>query len=224
MTRTVSFSGYLALWVFAIALSLIEAAVVIYLRALAGNVLFPLHDVLKALGTQVNSLEGFREVATLVVLLMPVYLLQVSLLPRVAAYALAFAVWDLGYYGFLRLFLKWPGSLMTYDVLFLIPKPWVAPVLCPVAVAATVVLGSTCYLYLARNRAVRNPSLLQTIALLIGAGIMVLSFMWESDYYLRGGLPPRFAWWLFLPGYAMALLGGAQLLYQFARQDKARFF
>jgi hypothetical protein len=224
MTRTVSFSGYLALWVFAIALALIEAAVVIYLRALGGNALFPLHDALRALGTHLNSLEVFREVATLVVLLVPAYLLQVSLLLRVAAYALVFAVWDLAYYGFLWLFLRWPGSLLTYDVLFLIPKPWVAPVICPIAVAVALMLGSTCYLCFARNRSVRSPSLLEFSALLIGIGILVLSFTWESDYYLRGGLPPRFAWWLFLPGYALALLGGAHLLFQFARQDKARFF
>lgn len=224
MSRTVSFSGYVALWVFALALALIEATVVIYLRALGGNALFPLHDVLRALGPHLSSLEAFREVATLVVLLVPAYLLQVPVLLRVTAYALMFAVWDLGYYVFLWLFLRWPQSLMTYDVLFLIPKPWVAPVVCPVIVAVSVVVGATSYLYLARNRVARGPSVLEILALLIGAVLMLLAFMWEADYYLRGGLPPRFSWWLFLPGFAVALLGGAHLLVQFARQDKARFF
>jgi hypothetical protein len=62
------------------------------------------------------------------------------------------------------------------------------------------------------------------LAVLVGAGIMLLSFMWETDYYMKGGMPPRFAWWLFLPGYGLALLGGAHLLFQFSRQEKSRFF
>ncbi len=224
MTRTLSFSSYVALWVFALALALIEAAVVIYLRALGGNALFPLHDVLQALGPRLHGLEGYREMATLVVLLVPAFLLQVPILLRITAYALSFAVWDLGYYAFLWLFLRWPTSLMTYDVLFLIPKPWIAPVACPVLVAATVVVGASSYLYYARNRTARAPSVLQSLALLIGALFMLLAFIGEADYYLKGGMPPRFSWWLFLPGYGVALLGGGQLLFQFARQDKARFF
>jgi hypothetical protein len=224
MSRTVSLQAYIALWLFAIALALIEAAVVIYLRALAGQALFPLRDALASLGPRLSGLEAWREVATLVVLLIPAYLLPIANLTRIAAYLLAFAVWDLAYYAFLWVFLRWPGSLMTYDILFLIPQPWVAPVACPILVAGTLALGTTCYLYFARNRVARAPSAVEALALLVGAGIMLMAFMWETNYYVKGGLPPRFAWWLFVPGYAIALLGGAHLLYQFARQDKARFF
>jgi hypothetical protein len=166
----------------------------------------------------------WREVATLFVLLVPVLLLQVSGLVRVAAFAFAFALWDLAYYGFLWLLIDWPKSWMAYDVLFLIPKPWIAPIACPVMVAGALALGATAYLSLARNRVPRVPGVLQSLTLIVGAGTILIAFMWETDYYLKGGLPPRFAWWLFLPGYIVAVAGGLHLLFQFSRQDKARFF
>ncbi|MGD2080540.1 MAG: hypothetical protein PVJ36_05370, partial [Nitrospirota bacterium] len=47
-----------------------------------------------------------------------------------------FALWDIFYYVFLRVWLGWPRTMMDMDVLFLIPGPWVAPVLLPVAASA----------------------------------------------------------------------------------------
>src|SRR5690349_1957134 len=207
MNRTVSITGYLALWVFALALALMEAAVVIYLRALSGNALFPLNDALHLLGPKLRQLEMWREVATLFVLFVPVMLLQVSALVRVAAFAFAFALWDLAYYAFLWLLIDWPKGWMAYDILFLIPKPWIAPVLCPILVAATIALGSTAYLSLARNRVARIPGVLQSLGIAIGALCMLIAFMWETDYYLKGGLPPKFHWWLFIVGYGVAVAG-----------------
>ena len=224
MSRTVSLPAYLALWVFALALALIEAAVVIYLRALSGSPLFPLQDLLKAIGPQLHNLEVCREVASLLVLFVPAYLLQTTPLLRIVAYVLLFALWDLAYYGFLSLFLGWPPTLMTYDVLFLIPRPWVAPVICPILVAGAWALGATCYLYLARNRAARVPSIVQGLGVFIGTMMMFAAFIWEAGYYLKGGMPPHFAWWAFVPGYGLMLLAGAHLLFQFSRQEKARFF
>lgn len=224
MSRTLTLAAYLALWVFALAFALVEAAVVVYLRALAGNALFPLHNALQSLGPRLQSLEVWREAATLILLLVPALLVQAPGLVRAAAFLLVFSVWDLGYYGFLWLLTGWPGTVMTYDILFLIPRPWISPVVCPVIVAATAMLASTVYIYLARNRAVRVPGASEMLAMLAGVAAMFLSFIWESEYYLKGGLPPRFPWWLFLTGYGVALLGSAHLLYQFARQEKARFF
>ena len=48
-----------------------------------------------------------------------------------------FGLWDLVYYGFLKLSLDWPDSFLTWDILFLLPVPWVGPVLAPCIVAVT---------------------------------------------------------------------------------------
>ena len=53
----------------------------------------------------------------------------------IAAFAIAFGVWDIFFYVFLKLMIHWPESLSTWDILFLIPLPWVGPVWAPVLVA-----------------------------------------------------------------------------------------
>ena len=44
---------------------------------------------------------------------------------------IVFGAWDLSFYATLRVLTGWPASLMTWDLLFLIPVPWVGPVLAP---------------------------------------------------------------------------------------------
>jgi len=51
-----------------------------------------------------------------------------------------FAFWDLFYYVSLYVLIKWPPSLKTIDVLFLIPVPWIAPVWFPAGVSALTIL------------------------------------------------------------------------------------
>jgi hypothetical protein len=52
-----------------------------------------------------------------------------------------FAFWDLFYYLSLYLLIKWPPSFSTIDVLFLIPKPWIAPVWFPIGVSFLTILA-----------------------------------------------------------------------------------
>ena len=44
------------------------------------------------------------------------------------------------YYGSLYILIRWPPSLMTIDVLFLIPKPWIAPVWVPVTISSLTII------------------------------------------------------------------------------------
>ncbi|MBI2317699.1 MAG: hypothetical protein HYU75_12055 [Betaproteobacteria bacterium] len=57
----------------------------------------------------------------------------------IGSFLVAFAVWDLFYYAFLRVISGWPNSLLDLDVYFLIPVPWVGPVVTPL-VASTLLL------------------------------------------------------------------------------------
>ncbi len=51
-----------------------------------------------------------------------------------------FAFWDLFYYLSLYILIKWPPRLTATDVLFLIPKPWIAPVWFPAAVSSLTIV------------------------------------------------------------------------------------
>jgi hypothetical protein len=128
--------------VFAIAMAWAEAATVFYIRALVDRIEpyqadpLPMHGVL-------GSVELWREAATLV-MIATLGLLAGRTWRRRAGYAaLAFGAWDIGYYVFLRLISGWPRTLLDWDVLFLLPLPWWAPVLAPVSIALVMIAWGT---------------------------------------------------------------------------------
>ena len=84
--------------------------------------------------------EQLREASTLVMLIAVAFLGGRSARERWGVFLAAFGVWDIFYYVWLYALIRWPPSLMTMDVLFLIPVPWVAPVLAPVVVALEMAL------------------------------------------------------------------------------------
>lgn len=51
-----------------------------------------------------------------------------------------FAFWDLFYYLSLYVLIKWPSSFKTIDVLFLIPRPWIAHVWFPIGISTCTIL------------------------------------------------------------------------------------
>src|SRR5512145_1971612 len=110
---------------FAVAMAFIEAAVVAYLRALiGGGPLFPM----KVLPSAILTVEVAREAATLIMLLCVAFLGVRGGVRRFGAFLLLFAVWDISYYLWLYLVIGWPAGVTDWDILFLIPLPWVGPV------------------------------------------------------------------------------------------------
>ena len=204
---------------FAIAMGFLESSVVVYLRALEypSGFIFPLVQM----DAKLVSTELFREFATLVMLLAPGALLTKGRLERFAWFCWSFAVWDLFYYVFLKLLLGWPESLLTWDVLFLLPTVWVGPVLAPCMVSIGLISLAVVILHGLERRPTYAPSRVQWI-LLIGAGVIILfTFMSDPIRYLRtlgpnGGagsigmnaladyVPLSFQWPLFLFACALA--------------------
>lgn len=218
-------AAIVSLWVFGIAFGLIEAAVVVYLRALfgqEGDSLFPLENLTDPGVRTVMEVEVWREGATLVLMLAPAWLFDRRPFMRLLAYAMIFGCWDLSYYAFLKLFLDWPASLLTYDVLFLLPAVWVAPVLCPVLISlALIVFSSACFV-LDRKQSACPPRPGHWLAALGGAGLVLFAFMKESAYYLDGGLPVRFPWMPFMAGNLLAAAAGLHFIYRLTRRDRPR--
>src|SRR5436305_4896162 len=118
----------------------VEAAVVVYLRGLyeplhqrlhpgRADALFPLIGLeeLAAAGpsyTRWLNTELLREGATLVLLAGVALALGRNVGHGMGVFLVAFGLWDLSYYLFLKLLLGWPDSLLEWDVLFLLPVPW----------------------------------------------------------------------------------------------------
>jgi hypothetical protein len=128
------------LWtgIFAVAMAFLESAVVVYLRALyyPGGFVFPL----KMMDEHILVTEIFREAATMVMLLTVGIISTRSWISRFAIFIYTFAIWDIFYYIFLVFLLGWPSSLLTWDLLFLIPVTWTGPVLAPLINSLTMIL------------------------------------------------------------------------------------
>jgi hypothetical protein len=143
------------LFVYAVAMAFVEAAVVVYLRALFPTAQWTATVPFSHL---VYRTEVIREVATIVMLLAVSYLSFERTALKVVTFFWIFAIWDLFYYMFLKAILGWPTSFSTRDVLFLIPFTWVAPVWVPLAVwTIALVVSSSLFVRLGRNRPAATP-------------------------------------------------------------------
>jgi len=186
----------------------VESASVYYLRVLVDRV-EPYQPTPLPMQGVLGGVELAREAATLIMLATLGALAGSTLAARVSYTAIAFGVWDILYYVFLRIISGWPASLFDWDVLFLLPLPWWGPVLAPVCIASLMIAWGT----LVTQRHDRMPATRLTQASwgVSGAGILLALgvFMADSIHTLPGGLdtvrqvlPTAFNW----PVFGAALL------------------
>lgn len=202
---------------FSIAMGFLEGAVVIYLRLLyyPNGFQFPLVP----LNERVSVVEILREAATVIMLIGVGALAGKNFRQRLAFFLLAFAIWDLIYYVVLKLFLDWPATWLTWDILFLIPAPWVGPVLSAVIAAITMIIFAVVILqseFLNQSKKINGREWI-----LISMGSLTIIFSWMQDYIKYSGrvadvsrnalavlssyVPDQFNWWLFAVGEVLLL-------------------
>ena len=140
-------STLLPLVLFAVAMGWLEGVAVVYIRALLGIAHGGGYPGAKAVLARMAALpwlvptEQGREVATLAMLAAAAWIAAPRARGRLGAFLLAFGVWDIAYYVALWTMLRWPPSLATMDMLFLIPPHswWYQPVWVPVAISGGMV-------------------------------------------------------------------------------------
>jgi len=128
-------------WVglFAIAMAYVESTVVVYIRRIYG-----ISDLLLDIppfDPVIVPIEVGRELATLVMFMAMGWAIGRTLQTRISFAFFTFGIWDIFYYIWLRVFIGWPNSLFSPDILFLIPLPWWGPVIAPVLIACLMVVG-----------------------------------------------------------------------------------
>jgi hypothetical protein len=128
------------IWIilFAISMGYLESAVVVYIRAIyyPEGFAFPLKEMSQYLAMT----ELFREAATIVMIMAISILVAKEWLQRFAWFLIVFGVWDISYYLFLKLLIGWPESLLTTDILFLLPSLWTGPVIAPIINSITMII------------------------------------------------------------------------------------
>jgi hypothetical protein len=207
--------------IFAIAMAWVESAVVYYLRTMINRIEPYQPNPLPLIGG-LGSAELVREAATLIMLLTVGILAGRTWRTRLGYAAVAFGVWDIFYYVFLRVLCARPQSLFDWDILFLLPLPWWGPVLAPVSIAALMILWGT-LVNVRRLPPASNANGWKVWLLnAIGVGLALYLFMADAIRVsgqgveaLRNLLPSPFNW----PVFCVALLLMAAPLFQFVRRQ-----
>ncbi|HUX59185.1 MAG TPA: hypothetical protein VMV77_19595 [Bacteroidales bacterium] len=131
----------LLLALFGIAMAHLEGVVVVYLRKALGMLDSESNkESLEKFPVLYLRIEISREVATIIMLVLIAYLAGETWIEKGVFFLWTFAFWDLFYYLSLYILIKWPPKLTTIDVLFLIPKPWIAPVWFPIGVSSLTII------------------------------------------------------------------------------------
>ncbi len=192
-----------ALVLFALAFGFVEAALVVDLRSFLDPTgeRFPL----VRLPDHLIALERARELATLVLLASAAALVRACRAARFATFLFVFGLWDLAYYAALRLLLGWPPSLAAWDLLFLLPVPWHAPVYAPVAISLVMgIVGVLTWRVEQRVGCFRvRPRHLVGAAL--GGAVCIGTFVFHAPARALEALPERYPVGLLVAGLALAV-------------------
>jgi len=217
---------FMVVTLFAIAMGLLEAIVVVYLRMIyyPSGFEFPL----TLIPPDIFSIELVREATTLIMLVSIGLLAGKSRHQKFAWFLFTFGVWDIIYYVGLKLFLGWPSSLLTWDILFLIPITCIGPVLAPVICSLTmIILASLVNTYEERGKIMFFGRLTWSLFVI---GSIVIFFSFTKDYAsllyretergilqsvsepgftkaIASYIPEEFSWWIFSLGEALILSG-----------------
>lgn len=164
--------------IFSVAMGFLESAVVIYIREMyyPEGFKFPL----KYIPNNIVVVELWRELATIVMLIAIGILAGKSKAQKFVYFLFSFGIWDIFYYVFLKVFLNWPESLFTWDILFLLPVPWVGPVLAPCLVSLTMIGLTALILWIEETGHVVILKPLHYLLLSLGCTTIIASFV--SDY------------------------------------------
>jgi hypothetical protein len=156
-----------------------------------------------------GTVELVREAATLVMFAVVGCLAGRTWRQRAGYAAIAFGLWDILYYVFLRPISGWPNTLLDWDILFLLPLPWWGPVIAPVSIAVVMILWGT-FAIQTRDGGLAAGSDTRWTSALGGVGIVLALAVFMTDAFraLPNGreavlavLPAEFNW----PLFSMAL-------------------
>ncbi len=211
---------FIFLAIFSIAMGYLESAVVVYLRMIyyPEGFEFPL----KAINEHTAIVEILREAATLIMLVTAGIMVGRTRTERFGFFLYCFAVWDIFYYVSLKLLIGWPESLLTWDILFLIPVTWVGPVIAPVINSLTMILLALFISYFTDKNISTKIKTREWALLIIGSLVLIISYTLDyvnfmlktfnfSDFLdlsqqsallkIAGGyIPQSYPWLIFIAG------------------------
>lgn len=190
--------------VFAVTFALVEATVVVYLRALyyPDGFAFPLRLVT----LEHLRIELMREAATIGMLVSMAAIAGKKRWEQFGYFIVAFGLWDIFYYVWLKVFTGWPATLIDWDVLFLLPLPWIGPVIAPVLIAVVMVVCGVLLLERLQSGKHFAPTLIPWSIAIAGTAVVLYSFVYDIQATLRMAEPQPYRYGLLATGLLLYVL------------------
>jgi len=203
---------------FGIAMGYLEAAVVYYLREIycPSGFFFPLSMP----SVKIYLVELGRELSTIIMLITMSYLIGKGV-EIVACFCILFGLWDIFYYVFLYVFLKWPSSLFTWDILFSIPVSWASPVICPVLVSILMIIFGVMILIIKDKK--EKIIILNREKILFILSLFFIFISFTIDAFINPKIylsvkPENFHWGLFYTGVILFMV----VLYNIYKENRTK--
>jgi hypothetical protein len=188
------------LWLtlFGVTMGYFEAALVVYLRAIyyPEGFTFPL----KIPTDFIIAVEVGREAASVIMLVSVACLAGKKFWERFAYFILSFGIWDILYYVWLKVLLHWPSSVFEWDVLFLIPLPWIGPVIAPVSIAVLMIVFSIMMVRTFQKGTDFRPTPLAYLLGITGTLLVLCSFMYDLNATLHQAMPKPYRYEMLIGG------------------------
>jgi hypothetical protein len=201
------------LFIYAVAMALLEAAVVVYMRERYYpsdiRIMFPM----RIFSNLDFIVELAREAATIVMMLAIAFVVERGSKAGIfACFIFLFGVWDLFYYLWLKIFINWPVTFFDWDLLFLIPIPWFGPWICPAIIAFLFMIWGG---FAVSFKVSVNFSFPALALFITGALADLLTFLLPGfsiigtspDSAVTIAQPHNFLWPVFIPGFILMVSG-----------------
>jgi hypothetical protein len=191
------------LWVclFDVAFAFVESSVVVYLRAIyyPDGFTFPL----RLIADEHLVVELLREFSTVIMLVAIGLVAGRRGWERFAYFMIAFGIWDIFYYVWLKALLDWPSSFAEWDVLFLIPLVWIGPVLAPVLISLMMIVCGLLILQRLEAGRTFRPGFRSWALSIIATVLLLYSFMGDTGATLEGKDPQAYGYGLLAVGLVL---------------------
>jgi hypothetical protein len=221
---------------FGVVVGYLEAATVVYIRVMyepmhkrlfpdrAPDDLFPAFSFeqwAREAPAYVRSpvMEVVREIGTVLALA----LVALAVAPTVRRWAatvfLLLGVTGWSFYLWLKVLMGWPHSLSDWDVIFIVPLPWVGPVWAPLAAYTAMAAAPGWFFW---SEAVGRPLRAGPVGwllLLAGGLVMMAPFCWDYQHLASGGYPRAFNGAVLAAGLLLVFAG---LVFAWRRGAKMR--
>jgi hypothetical protein len=106
----------------------------------------------------------------------------------------------------LKVILNWPASLYDWDILFLIPLPWIGPVIAPVLISLVMIATGILIIRHEAQGRFFHPPLSVWLISITSSAVILYTFVKDTGATLHSEIPRPYQYEFLIPALLLLLL------------------